>query len=144
MEYIKNRGWPPEVAKKAYNDGYYAEAIQTLHGWLESQCREMLKIVGSVHFQTNLSDTWDITDEISLNNIIKTLFVLGQITKEEYEGLQELNTVRNKIIHQMFKEPYDKEFKGILKEQYDTVFNRSLEYSQLLQEKLEKVQYGEY
>ena len=44
----------------------------------------------------------------------------------------------------MFKEPYDKEFKGILKEQYDTVFNRSLEYSQLLQEKLEKVQYGEY
>ena len=137
MEYIKNKGWPPERAKKAYNDGYFAEAIQILHGWLESKCREMLKIIGSSHFKTNLSDTWDITDEISLNNIIKILFVLGQITREEYEGMQELNTMRNKIIHQMFKEPYEKEFKGILKEEYDTVFNRSLEYSQLMDEKFE-------
>lgn len=139
MEYVKSRGWPTDLAKKAYDDGYFAEAIQTLHGWIESQCREMLKLVGSEHFKTKLSDTWDMTDEISLVNIIKILFVLGQITKEEYEGLLELNSMRNKIIHQMFKDPYEKEFKGISKEEYDKVFSKSLGSSELLQEKMNKL-----
>ena len=87
MEYINNRQWPTDRAKKAYDNGYFAEAIQTLHGWLESQSQEMLKLVGCRYFKTNLSDTWDITDEISLSNILKVLFVLGQITKEEYDKL---------------------------------------------------------
>ena len=110
MEYIRRKGWPTDCAKKAYDEEYFAEAIQTLHGWLESQSREMLKLVGSIYFNTKLSDTWDITDEISLGNILKVLFILGQITKEEYEGMQRLNAMRNKIIHQMFKEPYEKKF----------------------------------
>lgn len=136
MKYIKNKGWPPERAKEAYNDGYFAEAIQILHGWIEIKCRELLKLVGNVHFDTELCDTWDITEEIPLNNIIKTLFILGQITKEEYHGFEKLNRMRNKIIHQMFKDPYDEEFKGIPKNEYDSVFKRSLEYSQLLEEKI--------
>lgn len=139
MEFIKNREWPPERAQKAYNDGYFAEAIQTLHGWLEIKCREMFMLVGGIYFNTDLSDTWDITDEISLNNIIKNLLVLGQITKEEYQDLQQLNTMRNKIIHQMFKEPYEKEFKGIPKKEYDAVFKISLQYSDLLQEKIDNL-----
>ena len=139
MEYINNRQWPTDRAKKAYDEGYYAEAIQTLHSWLEVICREMLGLVGSVYFKTKLSDTWDITDEISLSNILKVLFILGQITKEEYDGMQELNSMRNKIIHQMYKDPYEKEFKGIPKTEYDRVFNSSLEYCELLQEKNEKL-----
>lgn len=139
MEYINNRQWPTDRAKKAYDNGYFAEAIQTLHGWIESQSREMLKLVGSIHFNTKLSDTWDITDEISLSNILKVLFVLGQITKDEYDGMQDLNSMRNKIIHQMYKEPYEKEFKGIPKKEYDCVFNASMEYCELLQEKLVKL-----
>jgi len=136
MKYINNKGWPPERAVKAYNEGYFAEAIQILHGWIELKCQELLKLVGSIHFNTELSDTWDITDEIPLNYIIKTLFILGQITKEEYQGLQQLNKMRNKIIHQMFKDPYEDEFKGIPKKEYDYVFKKSCKYSKLLEKKI--------
>ena len=40
----------------------------------------------------------------------------------------------------MFREPYEKVYKGVLKEKYDNVFNRSLEYSRLMQKKLESIQ----
>ncbi len=77
MKYIKCTGWPLTRATQAYNDEYFTEAIQTIHGWIESQCHEMLKLIGASHFKTKLSDTWDITDEISLSNILKILFILG-------------------------------------------------------------------
>ena len=37
MEYIRIRDWPPDHAYEAYKRGYFVEAIQVLHGYIENQ-----------------------------------------------------------------------------------------------------------
>ncbi len=139
MEYIKWKEWPPDRAKKAYDEGYYIEAMQTLHGMLEIKCQELFMLIGAEHYKQKHAEIWDISNEIPFNMLLKVLFVLGQISKEEFDNLQSLNSIRNKIIHQMFKEPYEKEYLGVPKNIYDEVFNRSLEFTAIIEERIHKI-----
>ncbi len=77
---------PDELAKKAHDDGYYIEAIQVIHGWLENQARSFLMLVGCVHFKSEQSETWDLSDTISLNDTLKVLRILNQISTEVIMG----------------------------------------------------------
>lgn len=124
MEYITRSRYkmPDEQAQKAYDDGYYIEAIQTLHGFIENQARSFLMLVGCIHFNSEQEETWDISDTISLNDTLKVLRVLNQISEDEFVQHKKFNALRNKIIHQFYKEPYEKEFLGIPKKEFDEVF----------------------
>jgi hypothetical protein len=127
MEYIKHIGDPSEFAQKAYQEGYFVEAIQVLHAFLENQARSLLMLVGCVHFSAAQGDTWDIADSFSLHDCLKVLFVLNQISKEEFKAFNAFNSLRNKVVHQIYKEPYDQHHEGIPKKDYDKLFNRTLE-----------------
>ena len=136
MEYITyKKEYPPELAQEAYEKGFYIEAIQIVHAWMESQVRELIMLVGAVNFGATLSETWDVAAEISFLDTVKVLFVLGQFTAEEFTRFRGLNSLRNKIIHQVYREPYEKEYKGVPKRHYDEVFRKSLEDGHLVEKK---------
>lgn len=139
MEYIKPETTPDEAAVEAYENGHFIEAIQLLHTWLENQAQQLLMLVGSVHFEAKLKETWDITDELSFNNCIKVLFILNQISYDEYNEFRELNSMRNKIIHQVYREPYGKEFEGIRKNQFDKVYKITLDQVYFFTDKSTKI-----
>jgi len=132
VEFIRLEGFPEEAAQSAYDAGHFVEAIQILHGWMENQAQSLLMLVGAVHFDAKQSDTWDLTDTIGFSTCAKVLFILNQITKPEYDDLTELNQMRNKITHNLCKEPYKFVYEGVPKSDYDKVFKRTLEQIYLL------------
>ena len=139
MEYIKNSGIPDEEAQRAYDDGYYIEAIQNLHGYIENQARSLLMLVGCVHFSAKQKETWDLSDTISLNDTLKVLRILNQITEEEFSKVKAFNALRNKIIHQYYKEPYEKVHLGVPKKEYDEVFHETLRQAHFFTSKCEAI-----
>ena len=139
VKFIQLKESPNEAAQSAYDAGYFVEAIQILHGWMESQARQLVMLVGAIHFDAKQSDTWDLTDTIRFSICVKVLFILNQITKPEYDDLTELNQMRNKIIHNLCKEPYELAYIGVPKSGYNKVFKRTLEQIDLLSRKCEQI-----
>ena len=133
--YIKQSRHPGDAAKMAYEKGYFVEAIQILHAWFENQARELVMLVGAVQFKADLDDTWDLTDSFSFHDCIKILFIMNQISRTEYEAFSELNRLRNRMIHDIYKEPCDKEYLGIPKKDFDSVFEKSLKQLWFFSEK---------
>lgn len=139
VRYIKCNEPPHEMAQKSYEGGYYIEAIQVLHTWLENQARSYLMLVGCVHFKAEQKDTWDLSDTLSLNDTLKVLRVLNQITGSEYSDFKRFNSLRNKIVHQYFKEPYEKEYLGVPMREYDEVFQGTLSQAYFFTQKCEQI-----
>jgi len=139
MEYIKHRGDPRELAEQAYRQGFYVEAIQILHSFLENQARSFFMLIGSVHFNAEQKDTWDIADSFSFHECLKALFVLNQITKSEFDEFNKFNSLRNKVVHQIFKEPYEEIHEGVPKADYDLLFNRTLDQIDFFTRKTEEI-----
>jgi len=139
VKFIRLKGDPDEAAQSTYDAGHFIEAIQILHGWMENQAQSSLMLVGAVHFDAKQSDTWDLTDTIRFSTCVKVLFILNQITKSEYDELTELNKMRNKIIHNLYEEPYEVPYKGVPKSAYDKVFKRTLEQIYLLTNKCAQI-----
>lgn len=139
MEYIRPKKYPDELAIEAYESGHYIEAIQLIHGWLENQAQQLILLVGSIHFDSKSKDIWDTTDSFSFNICIKILFVLNQITQDQFSEFREFNSMRNKIIHQIFTPPREEIWKGIPKDQFDKVFNRSIEQVDFFTRKCEEL-----
>jgi len=139
LEYIRPQGMPDESAHKAYKNGYYIEAIQILHGWLENQARSFLMLVGAIHFDAQQKDTWDLTDTITLNDTLKVLRILNQISHDDFVQFKNFNSLRNKIIHPYFKEPYEKIYEGYPKEKYDEAFNETIRQAYYFTERCEQI-----
>ena len=139
MKYIQIRDWPPDHAHEACEKGYFVEAIQVLHGWIECQARGLLMLVGSVHFSTDLAETWDSVDEMPYKDVVKALLAVGQLTKQESADLLQINSVRNKMIHQVFKDPHEKKHPGFPKAEYDRVFKQALQWADRMREKNEAI-----
>lgn len=139
MEYIKPKALPDVLAKQAYKEGHYVEAIQHLHGFLENQARSLLMLIGCAYFNAKQKETWNLSDTISLNNALKVLRILNQMTQEEYAHFKNLNSLRNKIVHQLYTEPYDSEYLGVPKNEFDKVFNETLEQIYFFTQKCEQI-----
>ncbi len=139
QEYIRIKEWPSKHALKAYKEGYYVEAIQVLHGFIENQARSLLMLHGAVKSGTDLSQTWDIVDEVPLKDIVKVLFAMGAFNEDEMNELLQLNSLRNKIIHRIYNEPYEKQYKGFPKVDYDRVFEIALNWSDKIREMNEDI-----
>jgi hypothetical protein len=126
-QYITYRDDPRKLAEQAYQQGFYVEAIQILHAYLENQAQSLLMLVGCVHFNAEQEDTWGIADSFSFLQCVKALFVLNQITKDQFSEFSEFNSLRNKVVHQIFKEPYEHAHEGVPKDDYDMIFKRTLD-----------------
>lgn len=137
MNYLKPKGLPDVLAKQAYEDGYYIEAIQILHSFLENQARSFLMLIGCVRFNAEQKATWDISDSIKFHDVLKVLFILNQITEEEYKLFNHLNSLRNKVVHQFYKEPYKTLYLGVPKKEFDEVFSEIQKQTYFFTEKTE-------
>lgn len=131
-EHIKIRTWPPEHAMNACERGFFVEAIQVLHGWIEIQARGLLIVVGSVHHASDMKDTWDEVEKMPYRDVVRALLAVGQLRKEQADELLRINAARNRIIHDIFKEPYEEIFPGYPKHKFDQIFSAALEWADRL------------
>jgi hypothetical protein len=122
--YIKVEGWPPDHAQKAYDSGFYIEAIQVLHGYIENKLQELLILSGATaRAPTQMSETWVVANEIPMNAAVKALFVIGTISHSDYTQVRRFNSIRNRLIHRIFLEPYEKAYPGIPGNEYTEAFD---------------------
>ncbi len=126
--FIRINGFPPDYAEKAFAAGYYLEALQTLHGWIECKLRELLLLQRSLLGASyeGWPKAWDVSNEFSLNSASKTLLVLGAITEEEQRDISAFNRVRNNLVHKMFYDPYDEHWQGVDKKELVDAFQKGL------------------
>jgi hypothetical protein len=94
-DYIRTRTWPTDHAKAAYESGHFIEALQVLHGWMESRLQQIL-LLQRAKLQSQDDGTfgraWDVSFELSLNNIAKALFVAGLISEDLLNKLVRFKT----------------------------------------------------
>jgi hypothetical protein len=137
QKFIKIKGWVTEHALKAYESENYIEALQVLHGWIENKLQELLILTGSVDHNSDMSKIWDIANQITLINSAHVLFILSQLSENEYQMIIKFNGIRNQIIHKIYHEPYEKIYEGVPKNKYDEAFGMGIKLSELLQRKTE-------
>ena len=107
-------------AREAYKSGFYIEAIQVLHGWIEVKLRGLLLLLDSdaVKNDKHWARIWDMTNEFPLLIAAKLLFVAGVISEKQFNRIQAFNRVRNNLIHKFFYDPHEKPYPGILRREY--------------------------
>ncbi|WP_040495092.1 hypothetical protein [Fulvivirga imtechensis] len=137
-EFIRIRNWPTDHAEKAYKDGNYIEALQVLHGWIESRFQELLHLYGVIDCKQDSEKIWDIVNQINFINSAKVLYILNILSENEYQQSVKFNSTRNQLIHKIFHEPYEKIYEGIPKKEYDNVFKQGLKLADIIQLKVEK------
>lgn len=132
-EFIRIKEWPPDYAQTAYNQENYIEAIQVLHGFIETKLQELLILEGSK--SNDMKEIWDIANQISLVHCVKVLFIIGELDKKEYENILFFNKMRNQIVHGLFNETYEDGIKGVSKNKFDIAFKQGMELCDILQRK---------
>lgn len=132
-EYIRIKEWPTEYAQGAYNQKNYIEAIQVLHGFIETKLQELLILVGSK--SNNMEEIWDVANQISLIHCVKVLFIVGEISKKEYQDIIFFNKMRNQIVHGLFHDTYENGVKGVSRKKFDLAFNKGMDLCDNLQRK---------
>ncbi len=50
--------------------------------------------------------TWDIANQIPLLHVARCLYVQGDISKALFDSIALFNSMRNKLTHRIFVEPY--------------------------------------
>jgi hypothetical protein len=138
-KFIKWKIDPVKHAYGAYKDEYYIEAIQVLHGWIEAAIRELLMMSRHGNIRRVFSEMWDIAEETGYNYLSRALLIIGKISQKEYKELQEFNSLRNKIVHKFFYEPYDKEYKGVPLKDYDRLFKRGIKLAKKMESRSESL-----
>jgi hypothetical protein len=126
MEYIRWKECPIAHAKRAYEEGFYLEAIQVLHGFLEAKIRDFLMVSRHGNLKRGYGEIWGITQEMGFHQLAKTLFVTGNLSEPEHTQLQRFNSTRNRVVHKFFYEPYEKDYKGVPKREFDEIFEAGL------------------
>lgn len=137
-DFIRIREWPTEYAKKAYKRKHYIEAIQILHGFIETKLQELLILTGTIDYKKQALDIWDIANQISLINSVKVLYILGQVEQPNFQSILKFNSMRNQIVHRLFYETYNEGAKGVSKKDFDEIFNHGLLLCDFLQQKSEE------
>lgn len=137
-EFIRLKEWPTEYAQKAYRKKHYIEAMQVLHGFIETKLQELLLLTGTMDYKKETSEIWNIANQISLIHCVKVLYILGQIEQNEYQSILKFNSMRNQIVHRLFHETYEEGIKGVPKKDFDAIFKQGLTLCNLLQRKTEE------
>jgi hypothetical protein len=136
-EYIGSKDWPTDSARKAYRNGYYIEALQILHSWIEHRLQEHLVWCRHRNIKDIPDEVWVVSSEMSFLNVSKALYVIGKITKTTWNTLKQFNSLRNKLIHKYFWEPLDGGIQEIPKTEYDKLFNLGINLAETIERKCE-------
>jgi hypothetical protein len=131
--------YPPYHAERAFEDGYYIEALQTLHIWIEVKIQEWLLLSKHGNSRVSQREVWDAAFSTSLVNAIKALFIVGKMPKSLYQDVCKFNSMRNKVIHRLFVEPYDGEMPSVSFDEYGKVFKSGIKICQKLDGHLAKL-----
>jgi hypothetical protein len=130
---IKTLPW--NHAEKAKKAGYYVEAIETLYRFIENKLQEIFILHTSIQNGQPIEKIWDLINELSFSSISRVVYSLGEVSESEYKELVRLNSLRNKIIHKMFYEPYEKVFEGISLKNYNVAFRISKKLAKSMENK---------
>jgi hypothetical protein len=138
-DYIRIPYWPEEHAKKAYSDGYFIEAIQVVHGFIELQLRELLFLQRKVpgpheHFDLAV----DTMYEIPLSLAVKILFIQKALSKEERDKLIHFNKTRNNIVHKIYYDTAHEGYSGYPRKEFDKAYLAGLELMTLLSDRIHR------
>jgi len=133
-QFVRIDKWPADHAQEAYAAGYYIEALQTLHGWMEVKLRELIQMqragIEVVESDAEYARVWDMTNELSLNQIAKALFIIGALPEGMLNRILSFNRVRNNLVHKLFHDPCEKEYLGIPRAEYDKAFQDGMTLGQ--------------
>jgi len=116
--------YPPHHAEQAFYDGYYIEALQTLHLWIEGRLQEWLLLSKHKNSKVSHKARWEVVFSIPLIQVAKALFVTAKMPKRLYDDVSRFNSMRNKVIHRLFVEPYDGEMPSVKFTEYERVFKK--------------------
>ena len=89
-----------------------------------------------------LSGIWDESGELSLSILTRVLKIQGVVTDAEASELQRFNSMRNKIVHDLFDDPYDGEPKRVLKSEFDAVFKLGMGLDVRLSNRFHEIEFG--
>lgn len=95
--------------QKAFDGGFYVEALQIPHSYINGQMQMLLQLEGQrtrpdeVASQ-DYNQKIDTANELGYAQLAKALYVTGVFTHDLYLRLMEFNKIRNKIIHKLFSE----------------------------------------
>jgi len=82
---------------------------------------------------------WNTTESFDFKNISNILFVLQLISKKQHDILFSLNSLRNQIIHKYFYDPFEKDYHGISKTKFHSIFKSAYNLSWKISELNEKM-----
>jgi hypothetical protein len=140
-QYIRIRRWPPDHAEEARKAGYYVEAIQTVHAWVETLLRDILLLSpqsGRLHKRGDFGKAWDVSNELSYTAAANAAFVAGLVERTTLDKLRAFNSVRNALIHKLLYEPYEFAYEGMPRRKYTTAFKLGIKLGYKLQRQVER------
>jgi hypothetical protein len=134
--------YPPDHAVQARNAGYFIEAIQVLHFWLEVKLQEWLLLGRHGNVRTSISTVYDSAFSIPLIQAAKALFVLGKMNKTTFDAVYRFNSMRNRVIHKLFHRTYDKVGPTVDIAEFSKAFDFGIQLSDRLESILSKLATG--
>ena len=111
-----------------YSDNYF-EAVQLMQLHLETSIRSLLFCIGPKRGSSDFLHANGVSQEISLSQGIKCLYVFGKISQEQYVATSKFNRIRNKMVHQFNSTKFLGESLTIKKSEFEAVFIRANDLS---------------
>jgi len=131
--------YPPDHAEAARRAGYYVEAIQVLHSWIEAKLQEWLMLSRHGNARGSLQTVWETAVGMPLLQVAKALFVTGKMSKRTFDAVCRFNAKRNQVIHKLFYEAYDSPAPSISMAEYSAAFEIGIRLGQRLESQLSRL-----
>ncbi len=125
--------YPPEHAQRACDAGYYVEALQVLHLWLEVKLQEWVLLSRHKNIRGSYKTVWDSAFSIPFFQAVRMLFVTGKMPKQTYDAANRFNAMRNKVIHRLFHAPYEGGAPSVGIAEYQAAFKIGMKLSDKLE-----------
>ena len=116
-------------ALDAFYSNNYFEAVQLMQLHLELSVRSLLFSSGPKRNNSDFLHANNVSQEISLIQGIKCLYVFGKISKEQYITTSQFNRMRNKMVHQFNSAKLSAEPITIKKVEFEAMFIRANDLS---------------
>jgi hypothetical protein len=120
-------------AQKKALDAFYGEhlfeGVQLMHGHLESCVRTLIFCSGPKRESTEFVHVQNVSEGIDLSQGVKCLYVLGIIDKRQYDKAQHLNTIGNKMVHNLHSRNALKKDPFIIREDIEKAFREANDLS---------------
>jgi hypothetical protein len=136
---IQFEAYPPDHAAAARRAGYYVEAIQVLHSWIEAKLQEWLLLSRHGSIRGSLETVWEAAVGMSLLQVAKALFVTGKMNKSTFDAVCRFNAKRNQVIHKLFYEGYDTPAPSISMSEYSAAFEYGMRLANRLESQLARL-----